>query len=121
VREVLETRGYTVLEARHPGEALLISERHEGPIHLMLTDVVMPEMSGRILADRLLVVHLQMKVLYMSGYTDDAIVHHRVLDLRHRLRPEALHARRARAQDSRGPRCAGRTHPRRESVIASAE
>jgi CheY-like chemotaxis protein len=79
-REVLEGQGYTVLEARHPGKALLISEQHEGPIHLMLTDVVMPGMSGRVLADRLAPTRLQMKVLYMSGYTDDAIVHHGVLE-----------------------------------------
>jgi len=79
-REVLEGQGYTVLEARHPGEALLMSERHEGPIHLMLTDVVMPGMSGRALADRLVPTRPPMKVLYMSGYTDDAIVHHGVLE-----------------------------------------
>jgi response regulator RpfG family c-di-GMP phosphodiesterase len=71
--------GYHVLEARHGAEAIEISERHRGPIHLMVTDVVMPQMSGRELAQRLLPVRPDMRVLYMSGYTDDAIVRHGVL------------------------------------------
>jgi len=79
VREILEMNGYNVLEARHGVEALEISERHQGPIHLMVTDVVMPQMSGRELAQRLQPLRPDMKVLYMSGYTDDAIVRHGVL------------------------------------------
>jgi len=79
VREILEMDGYNVLEARHGAEALEISERHQGPIHLMVTDVVMPQMSGRELAQRLQPLRPDMKVLYMSGYTDDAIVRHGVL------------------------------------------
>ena len=79
VREILEMSGYHVLEARHGAEALEISERHQGPIHIMVTDVVMPQMSGRELAQRLAPVRPDMKVLYMSGYTDDAIVRHGVL------------------------------------------
>jgi CheY-like chemotaxis protein len=79
VREILEMNGYNVLEARHGVEALEISERHRGPIHLMVTDVVMPQMSGRELAQRLQPLRPDMKVLYMSGYTDDAIVRHGVL------------------------------------------
>jgi PAS domain S-box-containing protein len=62
--------GYNVLEARHGGEALLLSERHRGPIHLMVTDVVMPQMSGKELADRLAPLHPEMTVFFMSGYTD---------------------------------------------------
>ena len=78
--EVLEIAGYTVLSAAGPSAALEIARRHVGPIHLLLTDVVMPEMSGRDLADRLVRARPTMKILYMSGYTNDAIVHHGVLD-----------------------------------------
>ena len=78
--EALEEAGFHVLEARHGAEALVVSHRHQGPIHLMLTDVVMPEMSGRVLADRLAPQRPSLKVLYMSGYTDNAIIHQGVLD-----------------------------------------
>lgn len=80
VREALEGYGYRVLEAEGGGAALSVSERHEAPIHLLLTDVVMPKMSGRELADRLTQSRPEIKVLYMSGYTDESIVHHGVLD-----------------------------------------
>jgi CheY-like chemotaxis protein len=80
IRQVLESKGYRVLEARHGPDALFVSERHKGPIDLLLTDVVMPEMSGRDLADRLAPFHREMRVLYMSGYADDAILHHGVLE-----------------------------------------
>jgi CheY-like chemotaxis protein len=79
VREILEMSGYPVLEARHGAEALEVSNQHAGPIHLLLTDVVMPQMSGRELAQRLATLRPDLKVLYMSGYTDDAIVRHGVL------------------------------------------
>ncbi len=77
---ILKTQGYRVLEASHGGDALQVLKEREGSIHLLLTDVVMPEMSGRELANRLIPFHPKMKVLYMSGYTDNAIVHHGVLD-----------------------------------------
>jgi len=80
VREVLETEGYTVLVARSGSDALDICERHDGPVHLLITDVVMPEMGGRELSERLTQKCLNSKVLYMSGHADDVIVRHGVLE-----------------------------------------
>ncbi len=80
-RDILQANGYTVLDTQHGAEALLTCERHAGPIPLMVTDAVMPQMSGRELAERLAPLRPEMKVLYMSGYTDDAVVRHGVLDL----------------------------------------
>ena len=77
--EVLKGHGYTVLEARHGVDALDITHRYHGVIHLLVTDVVMPEMGGRELASRLRPERPQMKILYMSGYTADAVAHHGAL------------------------------------------
>jgi signal transduction histidine kinase/ActR/RegA family two-component response regulator len=79
VRECLEASGYTVLEARQAAHALEIAQAHSGPIHLLMTDVVMPGVSGRKLAQTLAASHPETTVLYMSGYTDDAVVLHGVL------------------------------------------
>lgn len=76
---MLQWAGYTVLTASNGGEALLWLERHDGPVHLMLTDVVMPGISGWELAAQLAEARPDIKVLYTSGYTDDAIVRHGVL------------------------------------------
>jgi two-component system cell cycle sensor histidine kinase/response regulator CckA len=79
-QEILVRQGYHVIACQNAGEALLGCERHPRTIHLMLTDVVMPQMSGRELAERLGPIRPDMKVLYMSGYTDNAILHHGILD-----------------------------------------
>ena len=73
-KRMLVRAGYTVIEARHGGEALLLSEQHDKPIHLILTDVVMPEMGGRELIERLLKTQPDVRVLLMSGYSDDAVL-----------------------------------------------
>ena len=78
-REVLEQSGYLVLEAAGGEDALRVAGAHEGTIHLLLTDVVMPGMSGRAVAERLAPSRPGMKVLYTSGYTDDAVFQRGVL------------------------------------------
>jgi PAS domain S-box-containing protein len=78
--EILQECGYRVLQAKNGDEALELAQQHRDEIHLMLTDVVMPRMSGRELTEQLTVLRPDIKVLYMSGYTDDAIVQHGVLE-----------------------------------------
>jgi two-component system, cell cycle sensor histidine kinase and response regulator CckA len=92
---ILRRYGYHVIQARNAGEALLAAEQHAGVIHLLLSDVVMPQMSGPELAKRLASVRPDMKVVCMSGYTDDTIVRHGVIDaqvayLQKPITPETL-------------------------------
>jgi PAS domain S-box-containing protein len=79
-REYLEMCGYTVIEAENGHTALELAAMHSGPIHLLMTDVVMPGISGRELAQRALQIRPDIKVLYMSGYTDQAVVCHGILE-----------------------------------------
>jgi two-component system, cell cycle sensor histidine kinase and response regulator CckA len=79
-RTILEAQGYIVLEAASGDEALEVARSHAGEIHLVATDVIMPGMSGRVLWDRLRVLLPDPRVLFMSGYTDDAIARHGVLE-----------------------------------------
>lgn len=79
VKVVLQDAGYTVLVAEHPLDALSLAQQYAGELELLLTDVVMPHMSGRELFDQLRARHQGMRVLFMSGYTDDAVVRHGLL------------------------------------------
>jgi PAS domain S-box-containing protein len=78
-REYLVGAGYTVLVAENGQEAIEVAQKHHGPIHLLVTDVVMPGISGQELAGRLTTVRPEMKVLYMSGYTNEAVLQHGIL------------------------------------------
>ncbi|MGA2593013.1 MAG: response regulator [Bryobacteraceae bacterium] len=80
IREVLTSRGYHVLEALRGDEAIRKAAKHDGRIHLLLADVVMPEMSGPQAVESIRALHPGIKVLYMSGYTDEAMVHHGILE-----------------------------------------
>ncbi|HVZ41920.1 MAG TPA: response regulator [Candidatus Kapabacteria bacterium] len=94
-RRILRQCGYTVLDAGTGEEAMRLCVAHDGAIHLLLTDVVLPEAGGRQVAERLAIDRPQMKVLYMSGYTDDAVLRHGVFEsevafLQKPFTPEAL-------------------------------
>jgi PAS domain S-box-containing protein len=80
VRETLESKGYKILEAENGADALQLASQQASPIHMLITDVVMPGMSGRELATQLCAAWPKTKVLYLSGYTEDAIVHEGVLE-----------------------------------------
>jgi DNA-binding NtrC family response regulator len=78
--EILEGRGYKVLAARDAAQALALAEGHPGPIHILVTDVVMPGQSGNQLAQQLSSLRPELRVLYISGYPEDSISHHGVLN-----------------------------------------
>ena len=80
VRTILESRGYAVLDAHGGDEAFQVCRNHQGPIHLLITDVVMPRMNGKEVAERLQSIYPEMSVLYVSGYTASAIDQHGVLE-----------------------------------------
>jgi CheY-like chemotaxis protein len=110
-RDVLERYGYRVLEAGNAGEALLICESHPGTIDLVLTDVIMPQMTGPQLAERLARVRPDVPVLFMSGYTENAIVRHGILEsglsyLPKPFTPETLARRVRQVLDARRPHSA---------------
>ena len=77
---LLQKAGYTILEGRNGPDAINASEKHGGPIHLLLTDVVMPRMNGQSLYRKLSACRPEMKVLFISGYTDSALFRHGMTD-----------------------------------------
>jgi two-component system cell cycle sensor histidine kinase/response regulator CckA len=77
---ILKQEGYTVLVAEGGKEALEVLEHHDGPVDLLLTDVIMPEMNGKQLFERISNAYPDVRVLYMSGYTDNVIAHHGVME-----------------------------------------
>jgi CheY-like chemotaxis protein len=114
---ILRKQGYKVLEAASPQQALEISARIEGVIHLLLTDVVMPHMNGREVAEQVTAARPSTKVLYMSGYTDQAISHHGILNpgvpfLQKPFTPEALTEKVRKVLDEAAPGQDGRSSSR---------
>jgi CheY-like chemotaxis protein len=110
---VLGERGYTVLPASNGADALAVAEGHPGVIHLVVSDVVMPGMTGRILAERLTTLRPSVKALFMSGYTDDDVMRRGILDrstafLQKPFTPDQLaqKVREVLEASSRGPRLA---------------
>jgi len=99
-QQYLQAQGYTVFEAADPNTALQISKAHSGPIHLLLTDVIMPGMNGRELAQRITASRGETRVLYMSGYSENTIAHNGTLDAGINLlqKPFTLPALRARVR-----------------------
>jgi signal transduction histidine kinase/ActR/RegA family two-component response regulator len=107
LKHVLVRRGYNVLEAATGAEALSILQRERGPIHLLLTDIVMPRMSGRELADKVVRLRPDLKVIFMSGYTDEVLIgaggtHPGAVFLQKPLRPEMVVARVREVLDGTG-------------------
>jgi two-component system cell cycle sensor histidine kinase/response regulator CckA len=107
-RGILTRLGYEVLDAADPNEALRLCAAHAGEIHLLLSDVVMPLMSGPLLAERVRALRPDIEILYMSGYTEDSIVRHGVLEahvafIQKPITPQALAKKVSEVLDSRRP------------------
>ena len=83
--EYLRENGYTVLTAKGGPEALQIAERYNKPIHLLLTDLIMPVMSGRELSEKIATICPEVRVLFMSGYSNNLLSNQQVLDPKHTL------------------------------------
>jgi CheY-like chemotaxis protein len=79
-KQILKTCGYHVLSAANGSDAIQQSQSHPGPIHILISDVVMPHMGGRELAERIIGMRPECKLLFLSGYTNDAVIRHGVLD-----------------------------------------
>jgi two-component system cell cycle sensor histidine kinase/response regulator CckA len=106
---MLKKLGYQVLAAASPEAALRLAEERAGHIDLLVTDVVMPDMNGRDLADRLHTLYPNIKILFMSGYTNNVIVHRGVLDDGGEFHPETFFPKRSGHQGPYGigPGCGG--------------
>ena len=107
-RHILEVSGYNVLEAASGSEAMEICKDHNGTVHLLLTDVVMPQMSGPQLSEEVMKMWPDISILYMSGYTDNVIMHHGVLKkgvpfLQKPFSPDALVLKVREILDTPGP------------------
>ena len=104
VRLMLEGSGYEVLAAASGEHAARLCAEHPGGVELLLTDVVMPEVNGRVLAERLEALFPELRVLFMSGYSDEAVFRHGKIRPEHGVHREAVQRADARAQGARGPR-----------------
>ena len=104
VRLMLGGCGYEVLSAPDADAAARLCGEHPGGVDLLLTDVVMPDIGGRVLAERLTALFPHLRVLFMSGYSDEAVFRHGIIRARHGVHREAVLAGRPRAQGARGAR-----------------
>jgi two-component system cell cycle sensor histidine kinase/response regulator CckA len=102
-RLLLEGCGYTVLDSGDPADAIEIAARHNGPLPLLITDVVMPGFSGPILAERLRVLRPEMKVLYTSGYADDEVAQHGLIGTNRAYLEKPFGPRCLNQKSARGP------------------